>query len=171
MLGGLISRFTSPDPALISAKGTEPQTWNRYSYVTNNPLRYSDPLGLWKHEVQDVKKDGEVVGKQVVFVRTNTKDNAESLLKQLGYSKDDKNGKKILDGINEQLKKGETVHGAKLAGVVGRTFKIADEGLTSQFKDKINTPSGRKKGAKQLPSQERATGKKGRVVYYDPTKQ
>jgi len=33
---------------------------------------------------------------------------------------------------------------------------------------KPNTPSGRAKGAKQLPQYERAFGKKGRVIYYDP---
>jgi hypothetical protein len=35
---------------------------------------------------------------------------------------------------------------------------------------KPNTPSGRAKGKQQLPQYERATGKKGRVVYYDPNK-
>ena len=35
---------------------------------------------------------------------------------------------------------------------------------------KPNTPTGRAKGAKQLPKYERATGQKGRVVTYDPTK-
>ena len=39
-------RFTSPDPLLASAKSTDPQTWNRYSYVSNNPLVYIDPSGL-----------------------------------------------------------------------------------------------------------------------------
>lgn len=33
---------------------------------------------------------------------------------------------------------------------------------------KPNTPSGRAKGKQQLPAQERATGKKGRVIYYEP---
>lgn len=35
---------------------------------------------------------------------------------------------------------------------------------------KPNTPSGRKQGAKQLKKYEDATGKKGRVIYYDPNK-
>jgi RHS repeat-associated protein len=40
-------RWISPDPAGLSAADpTNPQTWNRYAYVLNNPLRYIDPLGL-----------------------------------------------------------------------------------------------------------------------------
>ena len=39
-------RFTSPDPLGASAKVSDPQTWNRYSYTLNNPLRYVDPDGL-----------------------------------------------------------------------------------------------------------------------------
>jgi len=39
-------RWPSPDPAGISATCTKnPQTQNRYAYVTNNPLSYVDPLG------------------------------------------------------------------------------------------------------------------------------
>lgn len=41
-------RFTSPDPLLSSATIYDPQTWNRYGYVLNNPLRYIDPLGLYE---------------------------------------------------------------------------------------------------------------------------
>lgn len=33
---------------------------------------------------------------------------------------------------------------------------------------KPNTASGRRQGQRQLPAQERATGRRGRVVYYDP---
>jgi RHS repeat-associated protein len=39
-------RFTSPDPLMASAKASNPQTWNRYSYTLNNPLRFVDPDGL-----------------------------------------------------------------------------------------------------------------------------
>jgi RHS repeat-associated protein len=40
-------RWTSPDPAGLGAVDpTTPQTWNRYAYVSNNPLSFIDPLGL-----------------------------------------------------------------------------------------------------------------------------
>jgi RHS repeat-associated protein len=37
-------RFLSPD--LLRGTVGNPQTWNRYSYVSNNPLKYVDPTGL-----------------------------------------------------------------------------------------------------------------------------
>jgi RHS repeat-associated protein len=40
-------RFTSPDPMLSSGQIGAPQTWNRYTYALNNPLRFVDPLGLY----------------------------------------------------------------------------------------------------------------------------
>jgi len=39
-------RFTSVDPLYESAELEMPQSWNRYSYVMNNPLRYTDPSGM-----------------------------------------------------------------------------------------------------------------------------
>jgi RHS repeat-associated protein len=43
---GIQGRWPSPDPAGVSATCTKnPQTQNRYAYVTNNPLSYVDPLG------------------------------------------------------------------------------------------------------------------------------
>jgi RHS repeat-associated protein len=39
-------RFTSADPYQASGGVTDPQSWNRYSYVRNDPVNYSDPRGL-----------------------------------------------------------------------------------------------------------------------------
>jgi RHS repeat-associated protein len=45
-----LGRFTTVDPELnIPAALVDPQRWNRYAYVRNNPLRYVDPDGkdIW----------------------------------------------------------------------------------------------------------------------------
>jgi RHS repeat-associated protein len=39
-------RFTSPDPMMASATKINPQTFNRYIYVDNNPLNLTDPTGM-----------------------------------------------------------------------------------------------------------------------------
>jgi hypothetical protein len=49
-------RFTSPDPLQASARPSAPQSWNRYSYVLNNPLKLVDPTGLADDDPQK-KKD------------------------------------------------------------------------------------------------------------------
>jgi RHS repeat-associated protein len=41
-----MGRFLSTDPAGYSASQGQPQSWNRYSYVLNNPLNLVDPFGL-----------------------------------------------------------------------------------------------------------------------------
>jgi hypothetical protein len=39
-------RFTTPDPYQASAAPANPQSWNRYAYVENDPVNRHDPLGL-----------------------------------------------------------------------------------------------------------------------------
>jgi RHS repeat-associated protein len=43
----IMGRFLQPDPAGLSAADpSNPQSWNRYAYVLNNPLSNIDPAGL-----------------------------------------------------------------------------------------------------------------------------
>ena len=62
-------RFTSVDPALSSGMPEQAQSWNRYSYTLNNPLKFIDPTGLvWGYkDLEDGKRqfqwfDGDEVG-------------------------------------------------------------------------------------------------------------
>jgi len=65
-------RFTSPD--IFGSRRRNPQSWNRYSYVLNNTLKYTDPLGLL---AQDPKIPPEDIIKIVIH------DKHPSLLKRI----------------------------------------------------------------------------------------
>ncbi len=44
-----MGRFTQPDT--VTPDPGDPQQLNRFSYVRNNPLRFSDPTGHWEEEI------------------------------------------------------------------------------------------------------------------------
>ncbi|HBB89635.1 MAG TPA: hypothetical protein DC047_18670 [Blastocatellia bacterium] len=44
-------RFTSPDEPFADQEEDDPQSWNLYSYVRNNPLRFVDPSGEGRWEM------------------------------------------------------------------------------------------------------------------------
>ncbi len=47
-------RFTAIDPLLASALPGNPQSWNRYIYVGNDPLTYTDPTGTeWYYNARE----------------------------------------------------------------------------------------------------------------------
>ena len=147
-------RFTSPDPTLLSVAGHNPQTWNRYSYVMNNPLAYVDPLGLWAlHFETTYKKDGdgnEILDKKgrrivdrvtVTAVKTQDDDDAASLASQLGLKGGDAKDfiKKVGSGNDIQL--------SKTGGEVGRIFGIVESLSTEQAKHEAQ---GKKNGPSVL---------------------
>jgi len=78
---GLQGRFTSADPLLASGETRRPQSWNRYAYVLNNPLRLIDPNGLDDAEAtdsQDKKQvvnplDDKVINKRLAEIRKTAK--------------------------------------------------------------------------------------------------
>jgi RHS repeat-associated protein len=50
-------RWATSDPAgLGAASAADPQTWNRYAYVGNQPLTYLDPLGLCPRTDRNCRK-------------------------------------------------------------------------------------------------------------------
>jgi RHS repeat-associated protein len=59
-------RFMVPDPLMASATIYDPQTWNRYAYARNNPLKFIDPTGMVEETADQCKKD-----KNCVTVRVN----------------------------------------------------------------------------------------------------
>jgi uncharacterized protein RhaS with RHS repeats len=100
---------------MASVHTTNPQTWNRYAYVLNNPLRYMDPLGLWAISYQDeYDKKGHLKHRNILVTKSKEGDDAKSLAKQLGYT--------------------GSIQLSKMNNIVGRTFGGAESGLTEQAK-------------------------------------
>jgi hypothetical protein len=80
-----------------------PQTWNRYSYTINNPLKYTDPFGM--------------------YVCTGTKDQCKDVEKGLKNLKDARNSFKNGSSEYKRLDRAYNAYGAK--GV--------DNGVTIKF--------------------------------------
>lgn len=98
-------RFTSVDPSYDSVDLENPQSWNRYSYVLNNPLRYTDPTGeVWvdnngRPEWIDDKKFNEMSNKNMYKLWTQTEYNSTEgrvRLDPLGPNADNPSGFTII---------------------------------------------------------------------------
>jgi RHS repeat-associated protein len=105
-------RFTSPDPILISSQQiVNPQSWNLYSYVNNNPLAYLDPTGMERvrlgqhsdEEIDRLRKEKEQQIKQGKKDGTLTKEQRKQLeaeRKTLGLEKE---GNKLANNLINRL--------------------------------------------------------------------
>ncbi|MGA6980346.1 MAG: RHS repeat-associated core domain-containing protein, partial [Candidatus Sulfotelmatobacter sp.] len=71
-----VGRWISPDPAGLNAADiTDPQSWNRYAYVSNRPLYTVDPTGLGQcpippNQVQAVCQGGSYSGLSMLLYFT-----------------------------------------------------------------------------------------------------
>ncbi len=68
-------RFTSPDVFTNDSQVSDPQSWNKYAYVRNNPLRYVDPTGekaTVKITTDEKNKTGTIVITASIAIWTPT---------------------------------------------------------------------------------------------------
>ena len=87
-LSGGMGRFVSADPKMFPDAVYDPQSWNKYGYVRNNPLRLIDPDGEdWK----------DVLAGTFNSVRTNA---TLGIGRTTGGNTDYRLGQKIGDGIS-----------------------------------------------------------------------
>ena len=81
-------RFTSPDAPFADQFAENPQSWNLYSYVRNNPLVMVDPTGRRTGDYYDSNgtwsfSDGKNDNKVYVLNQTNDPDGSINLTPQL----------------------------------------------------------------------------------------
>lgn len=129
---GAQGRFTSPDPLLNSGRPEDPQSWNRYAYVGNNPLRFVDPLGLYKFATTCANDDTACKDQQQQFVAglKALREAANNLEK----GSDERKGiEKALKKIGEKEGKGATI----AFGFAGETDGTANLAIANPFSNTI----------------------------------
>ena len=76
---GAQGRFTTPDPLMASATVYDPQSWNRYTYGRNNPLRFIDPTGMMEISADECAKDPQCINVKVNVIYDRNANGGEGL--------------------------------------------------------------------------------------------
>lgn len=163
-----LGRFSTPDPLAGSGKSISPQTWNRYTYALNNPLRYEDTDGLKATPVFRDFKDLSEDEKRILNASTvtvKTKVDGKTVEKPLSgkelydalAAKDNKDGNKLLAGFLNQT--------AVLASQTfsnGKTAISYIESVTTIQQDRIyaNVADGFKEEVEKLSDPALAGGRR-----------
>src|SRR5205809_5548113 len=132
----------TPDPLLNSEQPCNPQSWNRYAYVENNPLRYTDPTGLYKWGNCSGNAD-QCKAEQQRYRDSITK--AKESLKNLDpNSKEAKQLKKTIDKLGDEGKgnikinfgdAGKTDGQPNLGRTIGNSITINYDAVDSSAKE------------------------------------
>ena len=123
-------RFTSSDPLLSSGRVEDPQTWNRYAYVLNNPLYYIDPDGLY--ECTGTKDQCTALRDSL----TGAKNRLVDIAKQYGKNSDEyKKTERALNSYGCESKGGNCVdaNGKTVLDANGKAVKDTS-GISVDFK-------------------------------------
>lgn len=146
-------RFTSTDPIIISdAQVFNPQGWNLYAYVGNNPLAFTDPFGmervkLGQHTDEEIEKRLKAVNSEIDRIgkiknRTEDQKKEQDKLKAerttLGIEKE---GNKIVGALLKSLDSKGELDGLKLSDFTVSTDSAND------FKDEPRIIGDPGKGA------------------------
>lgn len=122
----LHGRFTSTDPIIISdAQVSNPQGWNLYVYVGNNPLAFTDPFGmervkLGRHTEEEINKRLKEVNDEIDKIG-KTKNKTEEQKKEQAKLKAErttleieKEGNKVVGSLLKSLESKGELNGLKL---------------------------------------------------------
>jgi RHS repeat-associated protein len=91
-------RFTSPDPLLNSGRPWQPQSWNRYAYTLNNPLKFIDPTGLYEWDAKCKNGDSACEENRQKF-----RDGVAQLNAALGKAKEGSDEYKAIKGVLDRI--------------------------------------------------------------------
>ena len=134
-------RFTGPDPYNIIHEAEDeddfneyisnPQRWNRYPYVLNNPLRYVDPDGLYEYETELLGKKLKVSISDSISrnQREQIKTKVNDAISMINKSADKLTGqqKDIIKNINQ----------VNVSDKINRSYTIESTGTVNLVKSDV----------------------------------
>jgi RHS repeat-associated protein len=127
-LGSSLGRFMTPDPPLMDQHIADPQSWNLYSYVRNNPLSFVDPTG----NSIELLGDEDQRKKELAFLQKSLGNDKAASNLYINEVKDDDKTRYfvgIKGDVGDFMKNGETSH--DLANLV-QNKNVVEFGLTSK---------------------------------------
>jgi RHS repeat-associated protein len=122
-------RFTSPDDFWKDSQVSDPQSWNKYAYARNNPLKYIDPEGekaTVKIETDEKNKTGTITINASIAIWTGDGNISQADLNTAAANIETSieggwNGTFVEDGITYTVKTDVTVTAYGGEGAAGKS--------------------------------------------------